>query len=236
MTDPDDIPEAERDEALAAEHALRLLDGAEAEAAARRAATEPAFAARVAAWEARLAPLAGDLAPVEPDAATRRALLRRLFPEAARPSRWGGTLTALLGAAGGALAAAVLVLALLPDAAVPPGGGLHTAEIVAAEGDFRAVAVVDADRAEIVLTRLEGAAPPGRILQVWAHGPDEPARSVGLWPEGESVRLPLPVEIAAVRGTLTLGVSEEPPGGSPTGSPSGRVFGTVDLAGFGRAL
>jgi anti-sigma-K factor RskA len=45
------------------------------------------------------------------------------------------------------------------------------------------------------------------------------------------VALALPPEIAAVRGTLTLGISEEPPGGSPTGRPSGRVFGTVDIPG-----
>jgi anti-sigma-K factor RskA len=41
----------------------------------------------------------------------------------------------------------------------------------------------------------------------------------------------MPPTIAEVRGVLTLGVSEEPPGGSPTGSPSGRVFGTVDIPG-----
>ena len=39
----------------------------------------------------------------------------------------------------------------------------------------------------------------------------------------------MPQTIAAVEGVLTLGVSEEPPGGSVTGSPSGRVFGNFSL-------
>jgi len=53
--------------------------------------------------------------------------------------------------------------------------------------------------------------------------------SVGLWPDGDSVRLPMPSDIAAVDDILTVGVSEEPVGGSLTGSPSGRVFGTIDI-------
>lgn len=110
-------------------------------------------------------------------------------------------------------------------------GPLYTAEIVAEAGDFRVIAVVDKTTDEVFLTRTRGEAPLGRILQVWAHGLGEPAMSVGLWPEGDTIRLPMPQAIAAVKGVLTIGVSEEPPGGSPTGSPSGRVFGTVDIPG-----
>ena len=62
------------------------------------------------------------------------------------------------------------------------------------------MAVVDKSTDEIFLTRTRGAAPEGRILQVWAHGPGEPAMSVGLWPEGDTIRLPMPETIAAVEG------------------------------------
>ncbi|WP_308917323.1 anti-sigma factor domain-containing protein [Jannaschia sp. LMIT008] len=232
MTDElDPIPEDERDDVLAAEYALGLLEDAERDAARRRAGAEPDFAARVLAWEARLAPL-GNLAPVPPPAAARAALHARLFPDAAPKPFWrrAGPWQVLAGAA---LALAVAVLLLVSFDRNGGGGPLYPAEIASEAGDFRVIAVVDKTRDEVVLTRTAGAAPPGRVLQVWAHGPDEPAQSVGLWPAGETVRLPLPPEIAAVRGTLTLGVSEEPPGGSPTGSPSGRVFGTVDIPGVG---
>lgn len=221
----------DRDEkdVLAAEYALGLLEGEERAAARARMTTDPDFARHVASWEARLAPLAEDLAPARPPAAAKPALMTRLFPDAARAPLWRRSgLHALLGAVGGA-ALAALVLLLAADPAPRPAGPLYTAEIASESGDFRVVGIVDKVRNEVILTRTAGAAPPGRILQVWAHGPGEPAQSVGLWPDGETVRLALPREIAAVRGTLTLGVSEEPPGGSPTGSPSGRVFGTVDI-------
>ena len=128
------------------------------------------------------------------------------------------------------MAASVALAAVLLTAPEAARGPLYATEIVSEAGDFRVAALIDTARGEVVLTRTGGGAPPGRILQVWAHGPGLPAQSVGLWPEGESVRLPLPAGIAAVDDVLTLGVSEEPPGGSPTGSPTGRVFGTVDVA------
>ncbi|MFN5210511.1 hypothetical protein, partial [Brevundimonas sp.] len=51
---------------LAAELALRLLDGPEEAAARARVAADAAFAAEVAAWEARLSGLVAEVAPVPP--------------------------------------------------------------------------------------------------------------------------------------------------------------------------
>ncbi|SNT22258.1 Anti-sigma-K factor RskA [[Luteovulum] sphaeroides subsp. megalophilum] len=225
-----DLPEsgAPDDDMLAAEYAMGLLEGDEHLAVRARVARDPGFAARVSTWEAQLSQLA-DLDPVAAPRATRAALMARLFPAPRRLPLWQrlGLWQAL---AGGAISAALLlaVVAFQPTEGTMTSA-LYSAEIASNEGDFRVVALVDLQADEVILARTAGAAPEGRILQVWAHGPDEPAQSVGLWPEGDSVRLRLPAEIAAVRGVLTLGVSEEPPGGSPTGRPSGRVFGTVDI-------
>ncbi|WP_371154811.1 anti-sigma factor domain-containing protein [Jannaschia sp. 2305UL9-9] len=225
-----DFPEPVDDDLRAAEHALHLLEGDARAAADRDMLDDPSFRAAVHRWERDLATFADDLAPMTPPAHLRRALHDRLFPEAAKQPFWRRT--RLWQGLTLAAAVAIVGLILLPSLTqVPATGPVYSAEIVAAEGDFRVVAVVDKVADVIVLTRTEGAAPPGRILQVWAHGPDAPATSVGLWPEGDVVRLPLTPTIAAVEGVLTIGVSEEPPGGSPTGSPSGRVFGTVDIPG-----
>lgn len=223
MTEP-----REDDDIQAAELALGLLEGAALNAAVERAARDPAFAQRVHGWEAHLSQMA-DLPPVAPPPSVKKALIADLFPTAERGRLWTriGFWQALTGGAVAAALGLAVALTTLPDPPAP--GPLYTAEIVSETGDFRVVAVVDKTQDEVFLTRTAGSAPDGRILQVWAHGPDEPAESVGLWPSGESVRLALPATIADVRGTLTLGVSEEPPGGSPTGSPSGRVFGTVDI-------
>ena len=216
------------DDMMAAEYAIGVLSGPELESARQRAARDPEFARRIVEWQARLSQMA-DLDPIAPPVAAKAALMDRLFPEDAPVSVWRrlGLWQALTGGAvAAALALAIMVLQPGPNLQTGP---LYTAEIASDAGDFRVIAVVDKARNEVIMTRTAGAAPEGRILQVWAHGPDAPAQSVGLWPVGENVRLPLPPEIAAVQGTLTLGVSEEPPGGSLTGSPSGRVFGTVDI-------
>lgn len=222
------ITDDENDDVLAAEYAIGLLDAEACVAARSRANNDPSFAARVIAWEVRLSQMA-DLPPIEPPISLRKTLLQKVFSSPATVPFWKrtGVWQALTG---GAFAALLLLSVGLWQSVSPPQTGpLYTTQIVSDTGDFRVVAVVDMAQDEVLLTRTAGAAPQGRILQVWAHGPDEPAQSVGLWPAGDSIRLPLPPEIAAVTGTLTLGVSEEPPGGSLTGSPSGRVFGTSDI-------
>ena len=74
------------DELLAAELALGVLAGAERDAAAERAAREPAFARMVAAWEERLMPRAAEIAEASPSP----ALWDRIA--AALPYRLGGLL------------------------------------------------------------------------------------------------------------------------------------------------
>ena len=224
------------DDMLAAEYALGLLTGEELEAAQRRVSNDPAFARLVHEWEGSLAAWADGLAPVAPSPAVKRAVMTDLFPEA--PATQGAGLWSWFWPIVAVVSLASLAFVFVADFSELPSqpGPLYSAEIASEEGDFRVVALVDKTTNEVILTRTEGAAPSGRILQVWAHGEGEPAISVGLWPEGESVRLPMPPTIAEVEGILTLGVSEEPPGGSPTGSPSGRVFGTVDIPGVRDAL
>ena len=214
---------------LAAEYALGLLTGDDLADARRRATTDSAFVQSVTDWEIRLTALTDELASVEPSPAVKKALLAEVFPKSKRKPFWEFL---WVWQATGALSLLILaaVIAFYLGSPALKGGPLYTAEIVAEAGDFRVVAVVDKSTNEVFLTRTAGAAPEGRILQVWAHGEGEPAISVGLWPASDTIRLPLPQTIAAVEGVLTLGVSEEPPGGSLTGSPSGRVFGTVDIS------
>lgn len=212
----------------AAEYAMGLLTGDELAEAKRLVSTDREFAQAVTEWEIRLAALTDDLALAPPPAAVKTALFARLFPKAERKPVWR---MLWVWQAVSALSVVLLAVFFARDLGeqVPARGPLYSAEIVAEAGDFRVVAVVDKSTDEVFLTRTAGAAPEGRILQVWAHGEGEPAISVGLWPSGDTIRLPMPPQIAAVEGVLTLGVSEEPAGGSPTGSPSGRVFGTVDI-------
>lgn len=231
----------DEDDMLAAEFALGLLDGDAAMDAERRAREDGDFAAKVAGWEIQFADMADELDPVAPNPRSKEALMARMFPpETPEPvwrKLWVWQVASLILLAVIVFGSTTAPPLLGPSVSGPSvsgpsvSGPLYSAEIISDDGVFRVIALVDKRSDEIVLTRTAGSAPDGRILQVWAHGPGEPAESVGLWPTGDTVRLRLPPRIAAVDGVLTIGVSEEPPGGSPTGSPSGRVFGTVDIPG-----
>ncbi|MBU3030565.1 hypothetical protein [Paracoccus marinaquae] len=77
MTDSDALPPPD-DDILAAELALGLLEGAEAEEAARRLAGDPGFAQSVRDWQEVLAVLADGLTPVMAPARARQRIREAL--------------------------------------------------------------------------------------------------------------------------------------------------------------
>ena len=123
-----------------------------------------------------------------------------------------------------------LVQTLDPEAVA--GYALDVIDHTAAWAADADLAVLDTTEDVLQVTRVSGTAPPGRVLQVWAHGDDQPAISVGLFGDGETARLPLPPELRNVEGTFTMGISEEPPGGSLLDGPSGQVLGNGEIRGL----
>jgi anti-sigma-K factor RskA len=231
MTGADhDIPDADR--ALAAEYVLGLLPPAEAAAFADRLDREPALMAEVVRWNEHFAPLAGEVAPVVPPARLRRALEARLFG-AARPRRRWFAWAVPLGAA--ALVALVLVLSpgVFTRGPQPPAdptlhADLATTEAARADGSFVMAAGYDAVADELYV-EPRGAAPlPGRVLELWLIAGDDAPVSLGVLPDGP-VRLAIAPDLRPRLAGATLAISDEPPGGSPTGQPSGAVLATGPL-------
>ena len=69
-----------------------------------------------------------------------------------------------------------------------------------------------------------------RVPELWLIPPDGRPRPVGLLRADRGVTLSLPPELAVLAtGKAVLAVSLEPPGGSPTGLPTGPVIGTGPL-------
>ena len=225
---------------LAAAYAAGTLRGG---ARRRFEALLPAHAAlrdATRAWEARLMPLTAAIAPEPPpphvwtrvvasiegraDAASART------PRASLGARLGFW-RALAGVASvAALALAVLlvtpgpasppIVVVLTSTAAVPGGSTAPATFVASiSGDGRSMVTrpvipigVQADRA----------------LELWALPAQGAPRSLGLIsPNGATVI----GRGAALKGATGLAVSLEPPGGSPTGAPTGPVLysGKLDL-------
>ncbi|MCG6884608.1 MAG: anti-sigma factor [Silicimonas sp.] len=224
MSGETDIDDGGGDAALAGEYALGLLEGDEFLAARARVLTDRAFAAQVAAWQETLVTLADDIDPVAPPPGAWRALEDRLFgvsgPAAPRLGLW----KALSGLASAA-AVALALFAFLPRDTAP--SALFVSDIVAADGSLGVLAVIDATAHTVRLTRTAGGARAGRALELWGIPADgSPPVSFGVMPEAETADFLVPDALLGKAVGLTLAISDEPEGGSPTGQPTGDILAT----------
>jgi anti-sigma-K factor RskA len=216
--------EDERD-ALAAEYVLGVLDAAERDRARRLLLTDPDFADFVRAWEARLSPLANSIAPVPPPASLWARIEATLDDAAGAPAAvpvpgpgWAGRMRFWRGTtiAAGALAAGLAAFIVLRAPNAPP-----VQAVLTGSGAPVFVASVERDGAILVSALGTPAVPAGHDLELWVLpvGATRPA-SLGVLPAaGKQV----PRGVATTPGTQLL-VSLEPPGGSPTGQPTGPVL------------
>lgn len=225
------------DAILAAEYALHLLTPAERAAFEARLEVEGALRAELAFWEEALVPLAADLPEVAPPRALRGAIETRLFGNGTRrrpaPEPGPGPMRRLFGGLLGAgfAAAVVVLLALQAPEAPPVFTAPFRAEMASADHSFVIQAAFDPDTREMEVHRVAGAAEPGRALELWLipRGATTPL-SLGVLPETPDAAMELPETLAAMVEGGTLAVSSEPPGGSPTGLPTGPVIALGQLA------
>jgi anti-sigma-K factor RskA len=210
MTENPILPRDEHD-LLAAEYVLGVLDLSERTAAETRLRNDPAFAQRVASWENHFSGLNDEyaLAPA-PDLMPQ--IEARLFPQTPKRSVFGN-----LWAWGAAASAAVAVVAYL--ALTPPSPSL-TATLAADASPLRFEAVVTQDR--LTITRVAGDAAGSTVAQeLWIIVGDNPPVSLGLIDQAQEV-----ISLPGVAAGALLAVSQEPPGGSPTGQPTGPILVT----------
>lgn len=219
MSAPEDHSD---DAALAGEYVLRLLDDEAHAAFEARLTREPALRALVQEWEEAFATLADDIPEETPPARIRAAVTDTLIPPEA--PRRKSALWAWLS--GGIVAAAVAVGAfvLVQDDLFPPEPTL-AATVAAEDGTLIVSARFIAESNALTLVRETGAPRPGRVLELWliADGADAPV-SLGVLPDSTEARVSLPEAVAQDLPGGVLAISDEPPGGSPTGAPTGDVL------------
>lgn len=228
------------DDLLAAELALGGLDYEGRTRLQARAVHDPAFAARVEAWEATLAPMAADFPAIAPPPALRHRLMRDLFgsvtlaanarraaydpgaaASAAHASGFARKLAAWQALAVGGVAAAGLMF--VAPALSPPGDGVagpkhYVAVLTSDTGDLSFVVVLDPADGDLLVRRVAGQDAGDGSYQLWMVSDDGPV-SLGLLDEGA----PKPHVAAALPKGAVLAVSREASGGSTTGAPTGPV-------------
>jgi len=211
---------ADRD-ALAGEYVLGTLDARAAEEVWRAMETDAALREAVAAWEARLAPLTALAPPEAPPPGLWDRIAATLDPPrhaAPLPARGPGLWRAW--ALGASLAAAGLAAILLVRPAPEP----RLMTVLLTQRDQPAW-LVEAEGGAIRLAALNPQpVPSDRVMQLWAlpQGATAPT-SLGLLP-GPDARLTVtPTAIRPEPGML-IEITLEPPGGSPTGRPTGPIL------------
>jgi anti-sigma-K factor RskA len=235
MTNPSLTPD-ERAQ-LAAEYALGALDGAELAQARALAASDAEFRADAARWKGRLAPMLDEVEPVS------------------APSRLWGRIDAAIGgrddvvelrrsvttwrgisAAMTALAACLALLLLVqPRLTAPPPGPVSGAPpLVAMMGDdkqMKLVASWDPMGSRLVLAMAgDMPADTAHAHEVWIIPSGGKPHSLGTMPGKRQTHMRLAETLAELmRQGATIAISVEPPGGSPTGAPTGPVIASGTL-------
>jgi anti-sigma-K factor RskA len=214
-------------DALAREYVLGTLHGrARARFARVVGASLPARRA-VLGWEERLAPLARAVPAVEPPPQVWERIETSIGTRTARPTRGAGIWPAL---AAGLAALAVLF------------GSLYLSQGPRAPERAQYVAVISDQTTPLWL--LQAFTEELRVntvndrpilaqnsYELWMlPGGGAAPVSLGLLPVTGNAALPLDAQdLAVLAQTMTLAVSLEPAGGSPTGAPTGPVLFTAPL-------
>ena len=184
-------------------------------------------------WELRLAALAEAVPGIAPAPRVWAGIRRRLglmteSAPARAPALWWASLSLWRGLAFGgfALAFALAVSVFGPRSERPD----ERIVVMLAGQDAKPVLLVSADRGGRYLTVKAVSptvVPTDRALELWALPEGKNPLSLGLVPASGIARLPLgaPAGIA-LQNIPALAVSLEPPGGSPTGKPTGPVLYT----------
>ena len=217
-------------EALAAQYAAGLLRGPARRRFESLLPGHPALREALRAWQERLMPLSAALQPEAPPPRVWQGIERRLWPtpDAVRLPWWQriGAWRSLAGTATVAALGLALLLAL-PQPVQPPVVVVMQATEGGPWSGSSFVASLSADGRALVTRPIQPVAMPvDKALELWAVPPQGAPRSLGvISANGMTVveRRHLPASLLKGDPTAALALTVEPPGGSPTGRPTGPI-------------
>ena len=214
-------------DALAAQYVAGTLRGRARARFETLLPSHPALQSAVRDWQVRLMPLTTVLPEAAPPARVWRAIEGRLWPQAA-PQPWWQRLGLWRALSGTALAGVVglgVMLGNPPPAQAPVVVVLESTGTTAVNAATIVASLSGDGRALVTRTLTPVSLTADRVLELWSVPPEGNPRSLGLISaNGATVldRGKLPATLLK-GGTAALAVSVEPPGGSPTGTPTGPV-------------
>ena len=237
--DNDHIAPEDEGRVLAAEYVLGVLSAEERRKVEARMVEEASFAREVEGWEERLGGMASYVPPATPPAQTWLRIEASLGGPAATAavqpaSTWQsvafwravsvGTSTLAAACLGG-----LVYIGTHPPTQVPRAPLLATLTgLKTNQPNF--VAAIGADGVSLTIVPAALLTTDKRSMELWLIPQGGKPASLGLIAAGQPVRLNVPPELLQYVGRgATLAVSLEPPGGSPTGQPTGEVIAHGNL-------
>ena len=221
-----------------AEYVLGVLDADARATVAREAVTSDEAAVAVALWQRRLMPLAAELPEIAPSADVWPRIRRELGWDAPRrpaPDRsWNSVRPWQWLTVGASLIAAFCVVLLLrAPVREPREAWLMVASIRQDNGVADWTATLDLNRKQIIVIPAAAAAiPTGRSTELWLIPAGRAPIPLGVFAPDTTTVLPLNAALLTqLTPTAALAVSVEPPGGSPTGQPTGPVIAKGAISG-----
>jgi anti-sigma-K factor RskA len=218
----------------AAEYVLGVLDASARAVAEQRLARDAAFAREVAFWENRLGPLADAVQPVSPPSgswARIEAALQRARPSAEERRRFWDNLPLWRGLALASTTLAAACIAALIYLGAAPAPSPLLARLDAESGKAGFVAAVSQGGNALTIVPASLLSAEQKSMELWLIPPGDKPHSLGLIDPDRPVTIKVPKDLLTqVHSDAVLAVSLEPPGGSPTGQPTGPVIANGKLA------
>jgi anti-sigma-K factor RskA len=246
--DVDHIAPEDEGRVLAAEYVLGVLDAEERRKVETRMAEQPSFAREVAQWEEKLGGMASYVPPATPPAQTWRRIEATLGwplsspdPVQRQQQQTGASIWQSLAfwravSLGTSTFAAACLAGLVyfgsqPATQAPPRVPLLATLTGLKTNQPNFVAAIGADGQSLTIVPAALLTADKRSMELWLIPQGGKPASLGLIAAGQPVRINIPPELLPGLGSgATLAVSLEPPGGSPTGQPTGEVLAHGDLS------
>ena len=230
----EDSMDREHSAPIAAEYVLGVLSAPERRDFEARLVREPALVEQVESWESRLGGLASEVRSVSPpDRIWTRIETALTANDAVRSIGFWQNLAFWRWAAIGSatIAAASLVALIHVNMNRAPGQNEPlVARLDVSGGQVGFIAAIDRRGGGVTIVPASTTDVKQRVLELWLIAPGDQPRSLGLIQAERPIHIDLPAGlIERVGPHATLAVSLEPPGGSPSGLPTGPVIASGKL-------
>jgi anti-sigma-K factor RskA len=224
----------DRDDVTAAEYVLGTLPAEARASLERRALSEPALARKIADWQARLAPLNEGFGEATPPAGVIEAVEARLFGGSKRAGGWINSLGFWRLTAGFAAAVAIVSFAVLllgPPVQPPVSGSELVASLEASDSQTRVTALFDPEAGTVRISPVSVVPTEDRDFELWIIEGEGAPVSLGVVSQVTEHSVAVPENLRSLfHEGVTLAITLEPVGGSPTGVATGPLVVAGQIA------